>query len=97
MKATMSGIKDAICKSGGFNVVGGSHSTSEEAIFSIAQLLQLKKDDIVWDIGVGKPKMAFFFSMVTQTPVVGTDVGKWPVHYTLLYLKIGFHHTLLNR
>jgi hypothetical protein len=76
LNTTLRGVNQAMKASGGFEVPGGSHSTSDDSMISIAQLLQLKEADIVWDIGVGRPTMAFFFSMLTNTPVIGTDVGK---------------------
>lgn len=69
-------LKDVRKSMSTFNVQGGSHSTSNDAILEITQLIGLQQDQIVWDIGVGTPIMALFFSMITKKPVIGTDIGK---------------------
>lgn len=75
-RTTLDGVKNAVRSSGFSNMPGGSHGTCDGALLTLAQLVAIKKNDIVWDIGVGYPKLAFFFSMLTHSPVVGTDIGK---------------------
>jgi ribosomal protein L11 methylase PrmA len=71
----MQGVKDAM-KDSQFQVPAGSHATNDEAIFNIAKLIDVGHSEVLWDIGVGSPKLAFFFSMLTAIPVIGTDIGK---------------------
>jgi hypothetical protein len=70
----INGVQKAMDESG-FQLPGGSHATSNDAILHIAQLINLQEEDVVWDIGVGTPKMAFCFSLLTEYPVIGTDIG----------------------
>jgi hypothetical protein len=55
---------------------GGAHPTQTNAIAKISQYLNITTDDMVWDIGVGEPFLALYFSWATQKPVIGNDVGK---------------------
>jgi precorrin-6B methylase 2 len=71
----MQGVKNAMSDSQ-FHVPGGSHATDDEAILNIAKLIDVGHSEVLWDIGVGSPKLAFFFSMLTSVPVIGTDIGK---------------------
>ncbi len=38
--------------------------------------MNVREDDILWDIGVGVPTLALFFSSLTKKPVVGIDTGE---------------------
>lgn len=67
-------IRTAMSKT--YHVPGGSHSTCDDGILTLASLFRLGPGDIVWDIGVGKPVMAMYFSHLTNQVVVGTDTGR---------------------
>jgi hypothetical protein len=55
--------------------MGGSHSTSIETLANLACLLNVQVGDVIWDIGIGRPLLALYFSMLCCQPVVGTDIG----------------------
>ncbi len=76
LESSFQSIKIAASESR-LNPPEGSHSTCDDGIKTLAGIFQLKKGDVVWDIGVGNPTMAMFFSLLTEKPVVGTDTGEY--------------------
>lgn len=69
------GIRATLSKASLNNVVEGSHATSRRALAKLAHKMDLKTDDIVFDLGVGVPRLALFFSHLTNKPTIGTDTG----------------------
>ncbi len=76
----LAGVDECI-KSSGFQVPSGSHSTCDDGIMSILYMMNAKEGEVLWDVGVGNPKLSFFYSYMTNTTVVGTDIGE--NHYAL--------------
>ncbi len=71
----LEGVIDSI-KQSKIQIPSGSHSTCNEGILNVMNMMDIKEGEVLWDIGVGNPKLAFFYSMISKTTVVGTDIGK---------------------
>jgi hypothetical protein len=75
LKEALNGICQTIKNSALDDVVNGSHPTCNQALIRMAVDMNLKTNDLVMDIGVGVPRLALFFSHLTNRPTIGTDIG----------------------
>lgn len=76
LKHSLQGIKQTLGAANLLDIINGSHATSTKALIKLATLMRLKPNDIVFDIGVGVPTLAFFFSLLTKTSTIGIDTSK---------------------
>jgi 16S rRNA A1518/A1519 N6-dimethyltransferase RsmA/KsgA/DIM1 with predicted DNA glycosylase/AP lyase activity len=58
------------------SITGGTNALNKHSIIKLIEYANIKAGDIVWEIGMGLPKLALMLAYVTKTTVVGTDIGK---------------------
>ncbi len=60
---------------------GGTHYIKEVEVQTIAKHMRIMEGDNIWEIGMGKPFLAFSLSAASNGgKVVATDIGTW--HHT---------------
>lgn len=59
-------------------LAGGVHATSIDAVKNILKLLipKMLEGQVIWEIGVGYPRLAFILSAVSKRAVLCNDIGE---------------------